>query len=336
MKIIIRMCLCGLTVLSCCHPSEKAERLNVQLEMVYRDMEIQFPGQFVVERQCFILFDPFVTSECVKVLDRETGEKTVGFLNTGQGPDEFNMPWCGYSANDTLTIFDLNIKKKIECNLDSLSKGKASVHPIRFPHDHVLQLARLGTNRYAAGIFDSQTPFVLMQDDEIIHEFGKYPVEGVVTNISDRFQGTILYNEERHVLAYATFETPYLSLYQQEGNVFMQLWESRFANAHYSISNDQLRWDNDQPAGIHEFAFTRDYIACLVKEMRLNKSSGRTKEHMAGTIYLYKYDGELVKILELDIPSVRIGATTDSNVVYLISLGEEYCLTKLDLQKYNL
>jgi hypothetical protein len=321
---------------SCSHYSNHAERFNVRLEIVYQDMEIQFPGQFMAGNHCLILFDPFVHSECVKVLDKLTGEKIFGFLDMGQGPDEFNMPWCGYSANDTLTVFDLNIKKKIECNLDSLCEGKVIVHPSRFPHEHVVQLARLGSNCYVAAMFNGQQPFTIIKDDEVIGEFGKYPIKESVTNASDRFQGTILYNEKRRVLGFATFDTPYLSLYKHENDSFTLLWESRFAGAHYSISEHQLRWDNDQRAGIHEYTFTKDYIVCLVKEKKLSESIGRSKEQMSAAAYLYSYEGELIKILDLDIPSVRISATTDSNVIYFISLDEEYCLTKLDLQNYNL
>jgi hypothetical protein len=327
--------ICGL-MLSSCSPDKEVERLQVQLDIMNPDLEIQFPGEFSVEDQCFILFDPLSKSEFVRVLDKQTGEKIIGFLDIGQGPNEFSMPMYGYSANDTMTVFDLNFKKKIECSLNSLSEGKAAIHPIRFPFNDVGKLARVNANQYIGGIFRDQTPFVFIKGDDIVLEFGKYPIEETVTNSVDKLQGTILYNKNRQILGYAAFQTPYISLYQFEKDTFRLLWESRFSKAHYYISDQQLRWEDNQPAGISSFAFAKDYIFCLVSEMRLKERVGRSKEIMPKTVYVYNYKGELLKILELDIPSTRISASTNSNVIYFISIDEEYALTKLDVQKYNL
>jgi hypothetical protein len=136
MKNIVCTGLCGLMLLSCNHRPTPVERLSVQLEIVNPDLETQFPGQLIAAKSCLLLFNPFVSSGCVSVLNKQTGEKIIDFLDTGQGPDEFTAPSCGYAVNnDTVTIFDLNAKKKLECNPESLSEGKASVRTVRFPYN---------------------------------------------------------------------------------------------------------------------------------------------------------------------------------------------------------
>jgi hypothetical protein len=329
--------IAGAVLLSCTH-SDPVERIKSQLEIINPDLEIQFPGQFLVERQCFILFDPLVVFEGMKILDKQTGKKIVGYLDIGKGPEEFVTPWCGYSLNDTLIIYDLNALKKMECNIDSLYAGKVTINPTQFPFQGIDQLAKLKANQYVGGVFKTNAPFCLIKNNEIKYEFGKYPIDESISNTYDVFQGEILYHAERHVLGYAINDMPYLSLYECEGedDTIRLLWESRFKDAHYTIGNRQLHWNSDQPAGISWFTFTKDYIACLVKEMRLEESFGRGEAQMPRAIYLYDYDGKLRKIIELNLPSNRISATTDDNVIYLISLDEEYCLTKLDLREYNL
>jgi hypothetical protein len=44
--------------------------------------------------------------------------------------------------------------------------------------------------------------------------------------------------------------------------------------------------------------------------MKLKESTGRSKEKMAKTLYLYSYGGELLEIPELNIPTTRISANT--------------------------
>ncbi|MDR3309441.1 MAG: TolB-like 6-bladed beta-propeller domain-containing protein [Tannerella sp.] len=336
MKKIIVLYLCGLMISSCQSNQKKVERLDVQLSVIYRDLETSLPGELIVMEKCLILSDPFATSEYIKVLDKQTGEKIFGFLDIGQGPNEFNMPRCDISTgSNVLTVFDLNVKKILECDIDSLIEGKTPPRPGLFPFTDIICLAKYKPKQYVATLFTGSKPFAILKDNEIIFEFGKYPFSEKITNLEDVFQGTTLYNVDRQVLGYATFNTPYLSLYKSEADTFRLLWESRFRNAHYSISNSELRYDKEQPAGINGLAFAKDYIVCLVKEMRLKESIGRMKEQMAKSVYIYNYEGELVKILDLDMHTLRISAMSDSNVVYFVGLDEEYCLMKLDLGKYD-
>ena len=331
MKIIISLCFFILVISSCNNDKNKVERQKVHLEIIHPDLEIQFPGQLVAENNCLLLFDPFASSNNIKILDKLTGEKKFEFLDTGNGPKEFVTPWCGYSANDTLTIIDLNAQKKVEFDVNDLCMGVINVEPISFPHNNAIQLARIGINKYIAGTFEDEYPFCLIKDNKVVHKFGRYPISTKIANTFDAFQGTILFNEERGLIGYATFSTPYLALYKLEEENPNLLWESEFAPMRYTISDQQLNWDNDQPVGIHEFAFTKDYIACLVKEMELRNSAGRSEEQMPQTIYLYNYDGILIKILELDYPSIRLCSDASSNDIYLISLNQEYCLSKIEL-----
>jgi hypothetical protein len=311
---------------------QQAERIRVHLDVINSDLRIKFPGTFLVTDSCFVLFDPFGSTGTVRILDKKTGNMFFSFVDIGRGPNEFVTPMCGYLINDSLTIFDLNAAKRITCSIDSLCKKNGSFTPKSLPRNDIVNLAMLKDNQYIVGIYMDKTPFCIIQNDTAEYEFGKYPVEADVTNAFDVFQGTILYNMDRNIICYATFDTPYLSLYEHKDDNYIMSWEKQFAKPQYSISNHQLKWNDNHPAGIHEFTFTRDYIACLVKEMDLKKSIGRTEDKMARAIYLYDYDGNLKKILDLDFPSIRITSTPTSNTLYLISLDEEYSLTKFVLQ----
>ena len=321
-------CSCGNNQLA------KVERLKVQVEILNSDLEIQYPGTIFVTHKCLVLHDPFMSSEHIKLLDTETGDVILGFIDIGQGPKEFVTPTFSYSTKGILTIFDLNSPKKVQFDIDSLYEGKISINPTQLYQNDIFELIMLGDNEFVAGIYRNENPFRFIQNDSSMYEFGNYPIQEDITNAFNVFQGTILYNDEKSIMCYATFNTPYLSLYEYKDQTFTMIWETKFKKAQYFISNNQLRWENNHVCGISEFAFTRDYIVCMVKEMYLKDATGRgIKEKMARAIYLYDYEGNLKKILELDLHSFRISADPKTNIVYLVGMDDGWCLARIDLQK---
>jgi len=306
------------------------ERSNIQVEMLNADLEIQFPGVFAVTHKCLVLQDPMRPRENVKLLDTETGDVILGFIDIGQGPEEFATPLLSYSTKGILTIYDPHTLKKVHFNIDSLYEGKVSIKPSPFYRKDIVRLEMLNDNEFIAGVYGKENPFCFIQNDSSMYEFGNYPIVVDIAN-THVFHGTVLYNNHRNVMCYATFHTPYLSLYEYKNQTFRMLWETSFKNAQYFISNHQLRWADDHPCGIQEVTFTRDYIACLVKEMYLKDASGRSKETLPRALYLYDYEGTLKKILDLDLASVRISADPETNLVYIIGLDDGWCLARLNL-----
>lgn len=49
------------------------------------------------------------------------------------------------------------------------------------------------------------------------------------------------------------------------------------------------------------------------------------------TVFLYDYDGNLVKIVDLGIPVMRIAADCQDNVLYAIGADPDYILVKYEL-----
>ena len=337
---MMRYFVTTLIIISCCifyscsnNQLEKVERLKVQVEILNPDLEIQYAGNFLVTHKCLVLQDPFRPSGVIKLLDTESGNEIFSFIDIGQGPQEFVTPMFNSYFNNLLNIFDVNSLKKAQFDLDSLYEGKISINPTRLYQNDIIYLIMLGDNEFVAGVMGNENPFCFIQNDSSMYEFGNYPIQEDITNAFNVFQGTILYNNERNIMGYATFHTPYLSLYEYKEKAFSLLWETRFAKAKYYISNHNLRWENNHVCGISGFAFTRDYIACMVKEMYDRDATGRSKENMARAIYLYDYEGNLKKILDIDLHSLRISADPESNLVYLVGMDDGWCLARIDLQK---
>ena len=80
---------------------------------------------------------------------------------------------------------------------------------------------------------------------------------------------------------------------------------------------------------------SKDYIITLERDRDrdpIDESTvGRDVSKCPHTVFLYDYDGNLVKIVDLGIPVMRIAADCQDNVLYAIGADPDYILVKYEL-----
>lgn len=160
--------------------------------------------------------------------------------------------------------------------------------------------------------------------------FGVYPVKEVKQHVG----GTMSYDSISGYLAYSSFNLPYLSLYKRKGNTFELQWEREPNKQQYDVVNDAIVFDR-KIGGIMGSCLTKDYIVTLERDRETDFTDeskvGRDASKCPHTVFLYDYKSNLVKIIDLGIPVIRIAADRTSNTLYAIGVNPDYILVKYEL-----
>lgn len=100
----------------------------------------------------------------------------------------------------------------------------------------------------------------------------------------------------------------YFSCYKKNDDNFRLIWENR-EEYKYSENNNRIVFDNSRK-GIYEMALTKDFIVTLqrdyVNDPTDESQVGRNFEKNPKTLFVYDYDGNLLKIIHYNVPIGRI------------------------------
>lgn len=310
---------------------------NVQYEEIsYKllddDIMTTMPGSLIVTSDYLVWTDPFARDYFVHVHDKETGKKIGVMGKVGEGPQEFITGGISQIAIDNRFFADdANGKTKGFLSLDSLILNKETFVPLSDSE----QLSRPVMTELAKDLFvgiaeDGDKDYFKINVEGDVSTFGRYPISEVKQHIG----GNFAYNSEKNLLAFASFNFPYLVLYQKTGNTFSLLWERKSNGNEYEVVDDQIIFDRTI-GGIHEVCMSKDYIITLERDRDrdpIDESTvGRDVSKCPHTVFLYDYDGNLVKIVDLGIPVMRIAAGCRDNVLYAIGADPDYIMVKYEL-----
>lgn len=314
----------------------KKEKTTVQFEeasyeMLNDDILTTMPGNLLVTGKYLVWEDPFAHDYFLHVHDAVSGRQIGLMGKVGEGPEEFVTggisPFC---VNNRFFANDANGNTKGYLSLDSLLQQKNTFIALT----DVTKASRPEGSEIANGIFVGRTE----DGDEHYfnaniygHEsaFGTYPVSSVKQHIG----GTMAYDSVSGLLAYSSFNFPYLALYKKKGNSFSLQWE-RKSEAGYEIVEDKIVFDR-KIGGMFELCLSKDYIITLERDRErepVDESTvGRDASKCPHTVFLYDYDSQLVKIVDLGIPVMRIAADRSSNTLYAIGVAPDFVLVKYKL-----
>lgn len=310
---------------------------NVQYEEIsYKllddDIMTTMPGSLIVTSDYLVWTDPFARDYFVHVHDKETGKKIGVMGKVGEGPQEFITGGINQIAIDNRFFADdANGKTKGFLSLDSLILNKETFVPLSDSE----QLSRPVMTELAKDLFvgiteNGDKDYFKANIQGQNSTFGVYPVSEVRQHVG----GNMAYNPEKKSLVYASFNFPYLVLYQKTGNTFSLLWERKSNGNEYEVVDDQIIFDRTI-GGIHEVCMSKDYIITLERDRDRDpidgSTVGRDVSKCPHTVFLYDYDGNLVKIVDLGIPVMRIAADCQDNVLYAIGADPDYILVKYEL-----
>ena len=123
-------------------------------------------------------------------------------------------------------------------------------------------------------------------------------------------------------------------MYQQDEDKFSLVWEWRTDGDKYEIRNNEVIFDR-RVKGVRGLCMSKDFIITLQRDRRKDDTDestvGRDASKCPHTVFLYDYDGNLVKIVDLGIPVMRIASEEQSNTLYAIGVNPDFVLVKYEL-----
>lgn len=326
-------CLILLFLLGCTGENRKGvEYVNATYRLLDDEIVTTMPGTLRISGDFLVWEDPFSRDYFVHVHEKNTG-KTVGTMGkVGEGPQEFVTGGVnGASIDNRLHALDINGKTEGFLSIDSLVQGKESFVPLTDQEKE----SRPAMPEFAKDLYISKTEdgaehyFKAKLNGQDI-DFGNYPIPQARQHIG----GEMAYNQSRKVFAYTSYRFPYLALYKNDGNSFSLAWEYKSDGNEYEVDNGQIIFDR-KVGGIFGVCMSKDYIIGLqrdrAKDATDESTVGRDASKCPHTVFLYDYDGNLVKIVDLGIPVMRIAAEEKNNTLYAIGVNPDFVLMKYDL-----
>lgn len=321
--------LLTLMLLASCQPKQM-EYTFLTPEIVCDSIYTSLPGEMVVCDDYLAWADPFTVDNYLHIVDLNTGKEIGQMGKRGQGPKEFTSPMLSCIVKDRcLRVEDANTSRRALFSIDSLLQG--GNYYIELPNSEGFKGVELEEGMYFKDAPDSIPHyFELTVNGQTVY-FGNYPIE------NERFHigGNIAYDPLKGRLVYASWVFPYMAVYQKDGNTFKLLHERKKV-PDYRVVDDELYLEEREKAGAFSVIQLKDYIVTLERDYYTDNTNemtvGRDFTKCPQTLFLYDYELNLKKIVNLRMPIVRITGTPKDNMVYAMVVNPEFTLVKCDVE----
>lgn len=311
---------------------QSVEYADATYKLLDDEIATTMPGTLRVAGDFLVWEDPFARDYFVHVHEKETGHQVGAMGKVGEGPREFVTGGInGACIDNRYFAMDINGKTRGFLSIDSLVQGKDPFVPLTDQE----KASRPPMPEFAKDLYIGIT------DDDAEHcfeallhgqasSFGNYPIPQVKQYLG----GEREYNASRGVFVYSCYDFPYLALYQQDEDEFSLVWEWRTDDDEYEIRNNEILFDR-RVKGVRGLCMSKDFIITLQRDRRTDDTDestvGRDASKCPRTVFLYDYDGNLVKIVDLGIPVMRIAAESKDNTLYAIGVNPDFVLVKYEL-----
>lgn len=291
------------------------------------------PGELIFSGKYLLWTDPFHSDKFVHIIDHKTGEEVNSIIDVGEGPQEFRTPDLFLVEKNKLFVYDSNSGKTA---LLSIEKAVNKENPfIEFGKKNMSGITRgiaLNNNEFLFFYPGKSLPFSLERSTNQTF-FGKLPIESDVENGFNVFQGVVVYHLTKQKIVYATFNFPYMAVYEKCGDTFC-LKKEKLRNADYSIKNNEFFYHGEEK-GVREMCLLRDYIVTLERDRTVDTTDerkvGRDFTKLPHTVFLYDYALNLKKIINLGMPVLRLASDPSTNTLYTIGVNPDFVLMKYEL-----
>lgn len=319
-----------LFIVSGCSKRTEVIRLNSKPHVLNDDILTVMPGDLVLTGNYLVWSDPFSKDYFLHVHDAVSGDKIGDCGKIGEGPEEFVTPSISRFSNDNcIFACDANGTTVGYLSIDSLVEGKNTFIPLS-DFEKELDMSKLDSDLHISNTEDGNTDYFELYQNGKRSTFGKYPINKVKQHVG----GYKAYDKNSNLLVFASFKFPYLALYQKNKDTFKLLWERIPDEANYDIRDNQLIF-NRKIMGAGDLCMCKDYIVTLERDREVDpldeSTVGRDPSKCPRTVFLYDYDGNLLKIIDLGMPTMRITANRESNKLYAIGVNPDYVLVKYEL-----
>lgn len=330
---------CILTFSACKNNSSKVQHLSLTPSSIIQDsLFTQIPGALILCGDHYLVWeDPFNPEKFLHIIDINTRREIKAIGELGRGPKEFITPQSISSIGNKIFTYDLNQDKQAYYSIDSLLAGKDPFILLpSYPIDDCLDITQISNNEFIYINPQKNEPLRWIHSDTSVSSFGNCPIKEELNGYYEALQGTIKYNPYNNKLIYCTRRFPYIALYEKKDTTFYIIREKKSSQKFYKIEKGEIHFtDNDKvPSGI---TMTKDYIIILQQDndMKLQpiKQTGgiRDLSKVPNTIFVYDYNFNLKKIINMGMPILRIAAKGDSNTLYAIGIDLDFCIVTYEI-----
>ena len=317
--LLLAMCSCG----------DKIVREQLTSTLVSDSILSPMPGTLICAGR-YVVWEDCMEVPVVHVLNASNGQEVKTAVTLGQAVGDFQTPEVCYYNDDTLYVRDLNSMEEAYIDLSSRDSKYVKKEIDRNGYDTPDVFIPLDDKSYYSMDAFSEVPFAYC-DGDTVKKFGHYPIGGEYEN-TYLFQGYVGFNPARGVFVYGTSCMPYVALYDCN-NDFALEWESN-VDVGYTISNNQMKLDKGVRHGCYGMALTQSYIVTMEYDYErsdVKEIEGRDMKMLPKTLVLRAYDGNVLKIVDLGMPILRIAGQVNSDVLYAIVVDPEYKIVKCEL-----
>lgn len=287
------------------------------------EIESRQPVGLYYDNGTIVWYEVRPRTHFLHIVDAQTGETLGSMARLGQGPEEFMNAVAGWAINDRcLHVFDINdTTRNAYLDLDSFLLKKDYYIPAeKIDKNKVFSVRKMNNSEKAfkANYRGKES------------EFGTYPIP----DIPLLHTGGFGYNPNNGALVYYLSDFPYLAMYQNEGGEFNNKWINSEITPYQKNSDNKVVFDYPM-RGIKRIAMLKDYIVGIQQTVARHEEKGAAKgldvSKREQTVFVYNYDGELVRILDYGVPLLLLAGDVNSNTLYMIVADPEFRIVKSSL-----
>ena len=337
MKSIQYLFIAAMAMLSSC--SEKnveVQRISNQAYKVVSDsIYSRMPGSILYQDGIVYWLDVPAFEKFVHAIDVKTQTEIISFANKGEGPHDFTAPELSLASDGGLYINDGNKPLEILYQIDGANLST--------------QIRKNENNPMATRLLhldNGATLFLCPDKNELFHihgentpdiSFGERPIKDEINNAYNVFQGNVNYHPKKKMLVYSNLTFPYLAVYKHSADGNWSRTNELKEDWDYTISEGELRYSPEGKKAAMEMALTDDYIVLLqrdtqVEETVSSKERGRSMALLPHSLFIYDYDLQLRKIVNMPFPMLRLCGDVETNTVYAMCVNPEFELINIDLE----
>lgn len=335
MNRIILLSFIVLTISCIDEKPKEIERINLSPTILVDSLLNDMPGSILVYENELIWKKHSRQDGFIHIFDKTTGKEKITFGNIKDGTTEIMTPRLIKGKERELLIYDLGGNKILFFQLDSILKGNNEPLDIMFIDNcSISDMIIVSEKSYLILDNSASRPFLFLSSDEKYY-VGHHPVE--IPDGVDKtyiFDGTISYNPYNGYLLHNVGRMSYLSLYKYSNKIFKQKWEKVLSKVNYKIVNNKLKASRPLKDTPGSTTLTKDYIVTIERDS-INKKKYPKKEgeirkfsKAPNTLFIYDYDWNLLKIIDIDLPILRLASDGLSNEVFFIGVNPEFCIGK--------
>lgn len=331
-----------LLMLGCKNVEKNVITIKENTKLLIKDIQVSTPGDVYISNNRIIIDDLFSNDYLFKVYDKSTQQKVGDFGMKGRGEKEFTSPNLILNNDNIVSLYEMGKENMVNYSLQNLLIIDDSVKKTPKLKKMLHSLCKINEDCYVGiDIVNPNNMFCLLKPNGESVEFGDFPIKEKFNNYFDCYFGSIKFHSKDSSFYYFSNVIPFVAKYQLRNGVINKVFEKTYNKYDYEIKDNKITILRDDYLLINDVHLTNSYIAKhrYSDEERVeilnnkNRINPRDYSMRPNKIYLYNFDLELCKIIELEKPIIKIGAEDNNDIIYCIGYtDDEFNLSSIELK----